>query len=541
MLLALGHPALGGRHHEHAASTAPTPASMFLRNRTCPGTSTNASSCPDGSVVKANPRSMVRPRVFSSATGRGRCPVRARTSDDFPWSTCPAVATTRTQPEPEPGSTPTAPARAAARRGSSDGSTVRRSQTMAPASTRATIGGRGPAGRRRRRRRGRRRPTEIVAGQGAAAGDGLGVDHLAPTPSASARSRSVAIGSAAMRHSGMASPSRRGRPGPDCRAARAILSARRARASGWRAHGGHQVGPAGDHPGLGAAEQLVAGERDQRRAGGQGLAGAGLVPQPAGARRPARGWSRRAGPSRCRPRPAGRGRPARPPRRLDEPDHAVVGGVDLQDQGRRRRRHRPRPVVGPAGAVGGPDLDQAGAGLGHHVGHPEPAADLDQLAPGHDDLPAPGQGGQHQQHGGGVVVDHQGRLGAAGPGQQGAGVVAAGPRRPVAGRTRGWSSGRTSDRQRRGAERRPAEVGVEHHAGGVDHRLEQGGGRSPPPARRAGQDRSSAMAARAASTSSGWGSPTSGQLAGQAVERRGQRGEHLRHEGSAGRESTAAA
>ena len=81
-----------------AASTAPTPASMFLRNRTCPGTSTNPSCCPDGSLVKANPRSMVRPRVFSSGQRSGSVPVRARTSDDLPWSTCPAVATTRICP-----------------------------------------------------------------------------------------------------------------------------------------------------------------------------------------------------------------------------------------------------------------------------------------------------------------------------------------------------------------------------------------------------------------------------------------------------------
>src|SRR5438270_749081 len=78
-----------------AASTVPTPASMFLRNRTWPGTSTKPSSWPDGSVVKAKPRSMVRPRVFSSGHRSGSVPVRARTSDDFPWSTCPAVATTR--------------------------------------------------------------------------------------------------------------------------------------------------------------------------------------------------------------------------------------------------------------------------------------------------------------------------------------------------------------------------------------------------------------------------------------------------------------
>ena len=35
------------------AATGPTPASMFVMNRSCPGTSTNASSSPDGSVVHA--------------------------------------------------------------------------------------------------------------------------------------------------------------------------------------------------------------------------------------------------------------------------------------------------------------------------------------------------------------------------------------------------------------------------------------------------------------------------------------------------------
>ena len=54
-----------------ATSTAPTPASMFLRKRTCPGTSTKAISAPLGNVVKAKPRSMVSPR-FPRRTGRGR-------------------------------------------------------------------------------------------------------------------------------------------------------------------------------------------------------------------------------------------------------------------------------------------------------------------------------------------------------------------------------------------------------------------------------------------------------------------------------------
>ena len=61
------------------ASTPLTPASMFLRNRTWPGTSMKAIWRPDGSGIDANPRSMVRPRSFSSAHRSGSVPVRART------------------------------------------------------------------------------------------------------------------------------------------------------------------------------------------------------------------------------------------------------------------------------------------------------------------------------------------------------------------------------------------------------------------------------------------------------------------------------
>ena len=63
---------------------ASIPASMFLMKRSCPGTSTNPTSVPDGRVVQANPRSMVSPRFFSSAHRSGSLPVRACTNVDFP-------------------------------------------------------------------------------------------------------------------------------------------------------------------------------------------------------------------------------------------------------------------------------------------------------------------------------------------------------------------------------------------------------------------------------------------------------------------------
>jgi len=80
------------------AGAGPTPASMFGTKRSCPGTSTKAIRSPPGSLVQAKPRSMVSPRRRSSAHRSGSIPVSARTSADFPWSTCPAVAITCTRP-----------------------------------------------------------------------------------------------------------------------------------------------------------------------------------------------------------------------------------------------------------------------------------------------------------------------------------------------------------------------------------------------------------------------------------------------------------
>ena len=62
----------------------PAPASIFVMNRSCPGTSTNAISSPDGSVIQAKPRSMVMPRRCSASHRSGSIPVSARTSIDFP-------------------------------------------------------------------------------------------------------------------------------------------------------------------------------------------------------------------------------------------------------------------------------------------------------------------------------------------------------------------------------------------------------------------------------------------------------------------------
>ena len=89
-------------------------------------------------------------------------------------------------------------------------------------------------------------------------------------------------------------------------------------------------------------------------------------------------------------------------------DH-VVAGMDLHDHA----------GLGPdgageifqMGAVGGADLDQRATGLGHDVGHPERAADLDQLAARCRYFLAQCEGVQNQHHGGSVVIDDGRRFG----------------------------------------------------------------------------------------------------------------------------------
>ena len=187
-------------------------------NRTCPGTSTKPTSVPDGSVVNAKPRSMVSPRAFSSGNRSGSVPVSARTSDDLPWSTCPAVATTLTH-SPDCWSRAQRPADARAREvvASSAGSTVRRSQTTASSTTRATTPAVAETGERAVRIAGprpRRRPT----GSSAPAATRRRRPPRCRRPSrsataaaiVSARARSSSTGVVAMRHNGIdvASPER---------------------------------------------------------------------------------------------------------------------------------------------------------------------------------------------------------------------------------------------------------------------------------------------------------------------------------------------
>ncbi len=151
---------------------------------------------------------------------------------------------------------------------------------------------------------------------------------------------------------------------------------------------------------LRSPEELVAAGGDQVRAVAEGRRGVGLVGQQRVRREQARADVVHEGDAEGGQLADGGA--------LGEPLDLVVRRVDLEDH---RRVGRDRLlVVGHGRAVGGADLGEPRAGGGEQVGETEPVADLDQLAPADDDLPARGQRGGGQDEGGGVVVDHAGRL-----------------------------------------------------------------------------------------------------------------------------------
>ena len=207
-----------------------------------------------------------------------------------------------------------------------------------------------------------------------------------------------------------------------------------------------QVGAAGEDPGLRPAEQLVAREADEVGAGGEARRRGRLVADRRRAR-PSRD-RRRAAALRCCASSASSAELGL----LGEADDAEVGLVHAQDDGR-LGADRPLVVRDP-GAVRGPDLDEPRARAGEHVGNPEAVADLDQLAARDEHLAALGERGQGEQHGRGVVVDDERRLGARDPAQQRRrDDPGASPALPRRGRTRGSSSRR---RPRRRGRARPA-------------------------------------------------------------------------------------
>ena len=91
-----------------------------------------------------------------------------------------------------------------------------------------------------------------------------------------------------------------------------------------------------------------------------------------------------------------------------EPGDPVVARMDAQDGG--RVLGDGVLVVARVRLVRGAHLDQLRAAGRHDLRQAEGAADLDQLPARDDDLPARGHRVEHEERGGGVVVDHRGGL-----------------------------------------------------------------------------------------------------------------------------------
>ena len=175
------------------------------------------------------------------------------------------------------------------------------------------------------------------------------------------------------------------------------------------AHACDRFGPAHHEPHLRAADQLVAGGRDEVGAGRDAPRDERLV-----LRQRAAAGERD---ERAAAQVVGHGDAVGAAERHEvlegdlalESDDAVVRRVDAQEEaGLRADRAL---VVGEMRAVRGPDLAQDRARLRHDLRDPVGAADLDQLPAGDDHLLPRGGRREHDEGRGGVVVD--GRRGLA--------------------------------------------------------------------------------------------------------------------------------
>ena len=129
------------------------------------------------------------------------------------------------------------------------------------------------------------------------------------------------------------------------------------------------------------------------------------------------------------------------------------------------------------GTIGRSHFPQLAAGAAHDVGHAERTADLDQFAARHDHLASCRQGGQRQQHRGGVVVDQGRGLRAGDPAQQLFDVAVAFA--TAAGRQVELQAGWLAHHGQHCLDRlrcRPGapQVGVQHGTGQVQHRHQPG-------------------------------------------------------------------
>ena len=215
----------------------------------------------------------------------------------------------------------------------------------------------------------------------------------------------------------------------------------------------------GEDPRLRTAEQFIAAERNQVRAGVDALGDQRFVD----AERPEVGNAAAAqilinGDAALAPE---RRQIAQTGPRGESGDPEVAG-MDAQEQARALADRV--PVIVDVGAIGRADLAQDGARARHDIGNAEAVADLDQLPAGDDHLSSGGEFVEREKDRRGVVVD--GNPGRADQPLQQAGQVnvalAALARREVVLEVEYPGIGPSAP------ERRASEIGVQDDAGGID-------------------------------------------------------------------------
>ncbi len=279
------------------------------------------------------------------------------------------------------------------------------------------------------------------------------------------------------RSAGSASRNRRtGGRGPRSVASSAAsvsLSTRIARARGWRriratasapAPGAPSTSPACGPPSSLSPDAVTSAAPWRERGGGVGLVGQqGVRGEQA---RPDVGDDGHAEIGQLVD-PAGAGEPA----------HHEVRRVHLEHE--RGVLADGRRVVGAGDPVRRADLAQPGPGRLQQRGDAEAVADLHQLAAGDDHLPALRQRQRDERERRGAVVrDVRGRSGGHGS-QQRADRARAARAALAGGQVQLHVARARRDRKRRAGrvrQRRPPEVRVQQHAGGVEDRAQRGGG-----------------------------------------------------------------
>ena len=236
---------------------------------------------------------------------------------------------------------------------------------------------------------------------------------------------------------------------------------------------GNQLLAAHDQTGLRTTQQLVTAEGHQVGAGSNGFAHRHFVRQAPWAQ-----VHQRAAAQVHHQRQVARvgdGRHLAVGHAFGEPGDRVVAAMHLHQQGGVLAHGA--VVVARVRAVGGAHFHQLCAGAGHHVGNAKGAANLHQFAARNDHLPARRQAAQHQQHGGGVVVDHGGGFGAGQFAQQRFHQVVA-VAAPAGGQVVFQVHRRGHGLHHRcngfGRQQGAPQVGVQHRAGEVEHRAQPG-------------------------------------------------------------------